>query len=162
MDYAHNGYEPPGDLSDIDVDYADAVMGALGAAESEAWAGAAVRGALDERLRRDLTALVGEQGADAFIASVEQNGGVEALRAEPDGSLYRATDVVDVGPECLALAGSITISSFLEGANDTEPAQFLLMRDEARRGSNPTPWVLVDTARESLNGFDVRLSCEAL
>ncbi len=155
---AENGYEPP--ASGVDVGYADAVAAALGRAEVEAWGGAARRVALDDQLRGDLAAVFGEEGAENRIVSLEQNGGVEQIIAEPEGQPYRATRLLEVRENCLVVEGEADFSVFLrnEATVGSRPAQFVLRLQGDRAGGNPTPWQMTGFLRSP----EEDLSCESV
>ncbi len=134
MDPEENGYAPPD--SGVDVAYADAVVAALGRAELAAWTGAARRGALDDELREELAAVLGAEGAANSIESLEQNGGVEQIIAEPEGQPYRATRLLEVREDCLVVEGEADFSVFLrnEATVGSRPAQFVLRLQGDRAG----------------------------
>jgi len=81
--------------------------------------------------------------------SLEQNGGVEQIIAEPTGQPYRAGRVHEVRDDCLVIEGEADFSTFLrnEEGVDPQPAQFVLRVEGDRGGGNPTPWRMVGFLR---------------
>ncbi len=140
-------FAPPDDPADVDVDYVNAVLGALGEAEVGAYRQAAERGAVDERLRTDLAALLGEQSADERIENLLQNGGVSLLAGEPVGRPYTATEVLESTGACIAVEGEFAQTALVEEGNALQRAKFLLRRRESEGGGNPTPWHLTGLLR---------------
>lgn len=155
MNHARDGYEPP---AKVDVSYAQAVLTALGRAEVDAWSAAARRGSLDDRLRDDLTALWGREGAENTVASLEVNGGVEQIITDPDAQPYQAARLLEVTDGCLVVEGEADFSTFLrnEATVGPRPAQFALRLEGDRAGGNPTPWRIVGFLRSP----EQDLSCD--
>jgi len=147
VDPGDTSFAPPEDPADVEVDYVNAVLGALGEAEVRAYRAAADRGAVDERLRADLAVVLGEPAAEERIVNLLQNGGVSLLAGEPLGRPYTASRVLESTGECIAVYGEFAQTGLVEEGNAPQPAKFLLERREGEGGGNPTPWHLTALRR---------------